>query len=345
MDAGIDVDLDPALIWGPALACPIPSRISPHADATDRWLSTWVRRFGLLSDEAGQERLAQGRIARYAGRLYPDASPDDLRCLAALFLWFFLLDDACDGAGGPHPARVAALREEVLRVLAGAAPPPPEAGEKLGALLRMLAEAWRLPRRRLSARWRSRCVDAITHHLDGVLIETSNKAAGHRPTVAEYVTLRRATSAAYVSYTWIEFATRQPVPDAVYHHPAVQRVADAGNDLLSWFNDLLSLARDQVGAGGHNLVLAVAREERMPVAAAVRDVVRRWQDRMRQFEELRAAVPSFGPVIDGPLRHYLDGVANSVRGTIDWSLESGRYREPTPAALLRLDDGPLDTPA
>lgn len=332
------VSLD--LPWAAELDCPLPSRLSPHADTAGRCLPAWVRRFGLLTDEAALRRLAQGRIARYAGRLYPDAEPDHLHCLAALFTWFFLLDDACDGADGPHPALVAALRKEVLRLLNGGS--PPRAATPTGALLRMLAEAWRLPRHRMPPRWRARFIDAVAHHLDGVLVETSNKAAGHRPTVTEYVTLRRATSAAYVSYALIEFATGQPIPDAVYHHPAVQRVADAGNDLLSWFNDLLSLERDQISAGGHNLVLAVAREDRIPVPAATQKAVRRWRTRMRRFSQLRAAVPSFGPTIDEALRHYLDGVAYSVRGTIDWSLESGRYRDPTAQAGLHLLDDRSD---
>jgi hypothetical protein len=40
---------------------------------------------------------------------------------------------------------------------------------------------------------------------------------------------------------------------------------------------------------------------------------------------LRAAVPSFGPALDEAVTAHLDGVAHAVRGTVDWTLESGRY--------------------
>ncbi|GAB3965229.1 terpene synthase [Plantactinospora veratri] len=418
--------------WAAELRCPIPARLCPHADAVQEWLVDWADRIIGPLDAAGRDRLARGRVARYAGRLYPGASEADLRVIAALFTWFFLLDDACDATRRPRPAEVAALCDGVLRLLRAAPAPParqaqpgppvgtgrpvpttagpgnpavewvarpgraghpgvpqprpapqqaagpgqprqarqqptsspqprtgqqpaaPTAGSRAanqpatrltapaqsraanraaprseafdGPLRRMLTDAWQVPSHRMPAAWRDRFVDAVAHHLDGVVIEATNKANGRLPSVAEYVPLRRATSAAYVSYALIEFATGQRVPDAVYHHPAVRAVADTANDLLSWFNDLLSLERDAATSGGHNLVLAVAREEGIPVEAAIEAVVRRWRQSMRRFVELRDAVPSFGPALDGPLRQYLDGLANSVRGTMDWSLESGRYR-------------------
>ncbi|GAA3760873.1 hypothetical protein GCM10022225_53090 [Plantactinospora mayteni] len=399
--------------WAAELRCPVPARLCPHADVVQEWLVDWADRIIGPLDAAARNRLAKGGVARYAGRLYPDASEADLRVLAALFTWFFLLDDACDATRRPRPGEVAALCDGVLRLLrstpplAGSPPrstpplagSPPRSGQPVpapapgrpssaagpvtrtgppsaaqprpaqhppavpgarspnqpaprlttppqsraanqpaprseafdGPLRRMLADAWRTPHQRMSTDWRDRFVDAVAHHLSGVVTEASNKASGRLPGVAEYIPLRRATSAAYVSYALIEFATGRPVPDAIYHHPAVREIASTANDLLSWFNDLLSLDRDTATSGGHNLVLAVAREERIPVEAAVEAVVRRWQRSMRRFVELRDAVPSFGPALDGPLRHYLDGLGNSVRGTMDWSMESARYRDALPA--------------
>lgn len=318
------------------LACPIPSRISPHADAVQEWLLDWVGGLDLPLDDKGRSRLAQGGFARYAARLYPGATQADLRTLTALFTWFFLVDDACDGSSVGGPDQVRALRDGALRLLRGATGGPETGtpvGTVAGALHRILVEVWRTPRLRMPARWRARFVEAVAHHLDGVLVESSNKAIGRQPTVTEYVTLRRATSAAYVSYTLIEFATGLPVPEAAYHHPAVREVAATGNDLLSWFNDLISLERDTASSGGHNLVLAVAREQGLSVADAVQATAGRWQETMYRFVELRAAVPSFGPTIDDAVWHHLDGVASSVRGTIDWSLESGRYRDDAGPAI------------
>jgi len=304
-------------------ACPIAPRLSPYAEPVQEWLTGQLDRLGLPPDAAARERLARAGFARYASRLHPDADEPDLRVLTALFTWFFLVDDICDGPGQPDPARIRALRDGALTLLRqGSRARHPGL---TGPLRRLLVEAWREPRRRMPARWRLRFADAVAHHLDGAWREAVAKTAERPPGVDEYVKLRRATSAAYVSYPLIEFATGRPLPDAVHRHPALRRLADLGNDLLSWFNDIASLDRDRATAGGHNLVLAVAAERGVPVATAVDLVAARWRTEMGRFLALRAAVPSFGPALDESVTAHLDGVANAVRGTVDWTLESARY--------------------
>ncbi|MCW3844026.1 terpene synthase family protein [Micromonospora yasonensis] len=303
--------------------CPIAPRLSPYADRVQHWLIDQLGRLGLPLDTAARERLARAGFARYAGRLYPDASEPDLRVLAALFTWFFLVDDACDGTCHPDPAPIRALRDGALALLREG--PRARHPGFSGPLRRLLVRAWQEPRRRMPARWRLRFADAVADHLDGVCREAVARNSGRPPGVDEYVELRRATSAAYVAYPLIEFAAGRPLPEAVYHHPALRRLGHLANDLLAWFNDIASLDRDRATAGGHNLVLAVAAERRVPVAAATDLVAARWRAEMARFMALRAAVPSFGPALDESVTTQLDGVANAIRGTVDWTLESARY--------------------
>ncbi|MEU4553926.1 hypothetical protein EV382_5422 [Micromonospora violae] len=303
--------------------CPIPSRLPPHADRVQDWLLGLLPELGFPLDDAALNRLSRGAFARYAGRLYPEASEADLRVLAALFTWFFLVDDACDGPNRLTPEQIRALRDSTLAVLHG--------GTRLrqtgltGPLRRLLVLAWREPRRRMPARWRQRFADAVARHLDGTWQEAVNKEAGRRPGVDEYVELRRSTSAAEVSYPLVEFVRGRPLPDPVYHHPLLRQIARTGNDLLSWYNDLASLDRDRATAGGHNLVLALQAELAGSEAEAVDRAAQHWREAMRRFVALRAAVPSFGPALDTTVADYLDGVAYAVRGTVDWTFESARY--------------------
>ncbi|WBB77996.1 terpene synthase [Micromonospora sp. WMMD882] len=306
----------------PWFDCPIPPRLSPYADAVQEWLTHWLTRVEPTLGGAVAERVRHAGFARYAGRLYPEAGEADLRTISALFTWFFLVDDHCDDPRRT-PGEVDALRAGVARLLRDG----PTAGHPglTGPLRRLLADAWQAPAARMPARWRNRFADAVAHHLAGVRRQVADRTAGRSPSRAEYVPLRRATSAAYVSYVLIEFATGHALPDAVVHHPLLARIAATANDLLSWFNDVISLDADRAGSSGHNLVLVTAAERGVPLSTATELVADEWRTTMARFVALRAAAPSFGPGLDEAVAAYLDAVANSVRGTIDWSLESARY--------------------
>lgn len=311
----------------PSVDCPITPRMSAHIPRAEQELTGWARRCGLIDDEDGRTWLAGEAYAGHAGRIFPDAAPADLALLAMIFAWFYLIDDTCDGASTPEPRWTRRYIVELLAVLHGSTRP----GEVfVGAARVMLVEFWAALRAHTAATWQHRFTDAVAHYLDGVLAEAENKAAGHRPSVDEYVELRRLASAAEISHLLTEFATHTHLPDAVYHHPALRAVRLAGNDLLSWFNDLHSLDKDIATAGGHNLVLAISHEQGLSIEAAVPAAAVMWQRRMDGFARLRARVPSFGPQFDPAVRCHLDGVEGSVRGTLDWTLASGRYRSDSP---------------
>ncbi|MFV2109958.1 terpene synthase family protein [Micromonospora sp. LOL_015] len=313
-------------------ACPLPTVLSPYAAQADSWLPGWLQRCGLPPGTATHRRLAGARIGRYAARLYPSVPVGRLRVLAAMFAWFFLLDDEFDGVAEPQEGRLRRLADEVLTVL-GANPEPrldpePRPDQAFaGPLRRMLVGPWRVVRQSMPDWWCRRFIEAVAEHLDGAVREAVNKATGHRPGLDEYIELRRATSAAHVAYTLIEYATGDLVPDAVFHHPRVRDVRVAGNDLLSWYNDLFSLSRDLTTAGGHNLVVAVAETRRVPIGDALVIVAHRWRAEMAAFGARQAEVPPFGPDHDRAAHGLLAGVGYAVRGTIDWSFESARYRQ------------------
>ena len=200
--------------------CPLPPVMSPYADATQDWLGDWLRAVWPQADDDIRQRMERVGFARYAARLYPDAEPAVLRTLSGLFTWFFLLDDTADTSSAPDPAWLRGLVNGSLAVLRHG----PTASQRPEGLHRLLAEAWRNPHAVMPQSWRHRFIDAVQHHLDGVLLEAEAKSLGRRPTVEGYIQLRRATSAGYVAHVLTEYAVRAPLPDSVHGHPAVRAV-------------------------------------------------------------------------------------------------------------------------
>ncbi|WP_255599274.1 hypothetical protein [Micromonospora sp. RL09-050-HVF-A] len=131
------------ILWSLRSACPIPPRLSPYAEGVQDWLLDRLPRLGLPLGTEALHRLDRAGFARYAGRLYPDASEPDLRTVAALFTWFFLVDDACDGPDRLPSEQIRALRRGTLTLLHdGPRRRHPNFG---GPLRRLLVEAWRAP--------------------------------------------------------------------------------------------------------------------------------------------------------------------------------------------------------
>src|ERR1700754_4434452 len=169
----------------PGLFCPIPPRISPHADDAQDWLSGWLLNRGVAPEMAG--RLRAAGFARYAARLYPDAAAADLRLLTALFTWFFLLDDTVDNAAAPPIEHVRTTVEAVFATLdSDGRHPAPGLSQPMPA---RLLDSWRAITAHLSEMSVDRINDAFRHPLDGLLVEASNKWVGRRPGVVEYIPL------------------------------------------------------------------------------------------------------------------------------------------------------------
>lgn len=94
---------------------------------------------------------------------------------------------------------------------------------------------------------------------------------------------------------------------------------------MAWFNDLVSWPKELARGDGHNLVLVVRKEGGLSLDAAVRDAVARHNNEVREFLAVRTALHP--ELLAMPtVRHFVEGLTHWIRGNVDWSGETGRYR-------------------
>ena len=79
------------------------------------------------------------------------------------------------------------------------------------------------------------------------------------------------------------------------------------------------------GLESHNAVELVMRERGLDVQGAIDWLDRYIADALAGFLDNATNMPSWGKDIDRQVKIYIDGVAQWVRGTDDWTFESGRY--------------------
>src|SRR3954462_12253028 len=108
----------------PSVLCPFVPRISPHADAVQRWSLHWATRHGLLERPGASAAFARARFANLMCRAHPDAGEPELRLATAWLISIFVLDDLLARAlvHDPEPAQAAIT--EVVRLLRDQRPAP-----------------------------------------------------------------------------------------------------------------------------------------------------------------------------------------------------------------------------
>lgn len=158
-----------------------------------------------------------------------------------------------------------------------------------------------------------RFTDTMYEYVMAVKNQVGNRAATVCPSIEEYVKLRRDTSAIKVTYSCIEYCLNIDIPDEAFFHPTIAALQEAGNDILSWANDVYSFDNEQSSGDCHNLVAVVAINKNITVQAALEYVMGMIESAIDRFFEECAKVPSFGPEIDPKVQAYVKGVELYLR--------------------------------
>lgn len=305
----------------PELDCPFPSEVSLHADAVSKGSAEWVKRFGLVDDDSGFHKVG---IAQLAGRYHPRARKEVLQLVSDLCAWMFIRDDRLDESEiGICPEDVAAWDGRFIDILEGRE--PTEQDEPLAFAMRDLRE--RLRAHSPSKLWMRRFIRSVREHFEAQLWESINRLRGDIPDIETYVRVRRRTGGLYVDSDLIEITDEVALPPDVLHHPTVKLLREASMNVVVWSNDLLSLEKEiRSGETTHNLVFVVRHAFGLSLQEAVVRVAEMHDAEVRLFLELTEDIPRFGMELDLEIERYVRALRARMRGNLDWTLKSARYR-------------------
>lgn len=309
------------------LRYPFPPAKSEHAEEVHRGTAEWAHRLGLLPDEKARRLFDATGLGRLVARTHPDSPLEDLRLISDWYTWLFLQDDMRDEAEvGRRPGELSEVDARFLDLLEGADPTP---------LDTPLARALNDLSRRLRARlredgipdvWLRRLVRAVEEHLEATLWEARNRARGTAPALDAYVRMRPLTGGLSIVTELVEIVEGAHLPQDVRDHPVVRRLTDASHNVTCWANDVLSLQKELLHGEVNNLVVVLRDAEGSSLQEAVDRAVAMHDAEVGVFVELAADLPRFGPAVDARLERYVSSLRARMRGVLDWSLESGRYR-------------------
>lgn len=313
----------------PRLYCPFPAAINRYADGVHRETVGWVESFGLLAWGEGRRMVHDTHIGRLVVRFHPDARREELRLISDWCAWMFLRDDLADDPEYfRRPERLAALDAVFLDILSGRI-----SGEGHGPFGRALQDL----RERLLPKvpaplWIRRFLRSVEEHFESTLWEATNRARGITPDLETYVRMRPITGGMHVDTDFIEVTSGIYLPPEVRGHPVVSALTGASNNVVCWANDIISLAKERYRGDVHNLVLVLREDRRLSDGEAAAEAARMYNAEVRRFVRLERELPSFGPAVDANLRRYVSVLKTRMRGNLDWTYESARYRVGTAAS-------------
>jgi Terpene synthase family 2, C-terminal metal binding len=320
----VPVDLSPRSAR-PALVPPFASRINPGADALQEHCDAWAERSGML-EIVGPGKWRAARYGRLVARMYPQARAAELELIGEAVLWLFLYDDYLPpGEPAVEQRRTRRLADLTAAALSGGLAERPES--PVGPL-------WDLRERMLAAgdlEWWQRCAADVRDFAEAIHRESFSRAEPVPPPLDVYVPLRRATSGWALLTDLVELAVGTALPKAMLHLPEYEEMRWTSGDAACAINDLLSLDKELAAGEFHNLVLVIqrsdvcGREEALDlVELRIADHLFWYQDARDRFLHRCDSGP-FDEAERAAAHGYARGLEHLVRGSLDWSRESGRY--------------------
>jgi 5-epi-alpha-selinene synthase len=286
-----------------------------------------VQKFGLAKDRQGFERLSASRFGWLAARAYPGAPAGRLEIVSDWNTWLFVLDDQCDEMGiGKQPSQLAALHCKCLEILAGGIP-----GAEDIAVVHALYDIRVRIQPLMPLAWWARFVHSAAEYFESTEWEAQNRAQNSWPDTPDYIHMRPFTGGLYTDINLVELTENIALPLAVRIHPRIRQLTTITNNVVCWSNDIFSLQKEYKHHDMHNLALLIHRHERIGIQEAVDKVARLIEAQLRRFVALEKGLPRFGAATDLDVSRFIAVMRSWMRGNLDWSYESARYRATEPA--------------
>jgi Terpene synthase family 2, C-terminal metal binding len=317
----------------PEIFCPFPFAVNPHVESPREHLADWVRRTGLVSGESARVRFEQADFGWFVAMVHPTADLTRLNLVTDWFAWMFLVDDQLDdGAIGRSPQEFRQIVATMRAVLEA-----PEPGAHTDAawpsVVSSLADLWSRTTAYSTPTWRRRFVRHLELCLSTAAVwETDNRVRGIVPDEATYIRNRRHTGAIYVCMDLVDIVSDLDIPDALHADPRFAAALDSACDVVCWTNDVYSLEKERSLGEVHNLVCVVQHHRDLTEAQAVVHVREAISARTRAFLTEEAALLRAHPEHRVVLVPAVAGMRSWMRGNLDWSSQTQRYRPPAGTA-------------
>ncbi|MFD7839455.1 terpene synthase family protein [Streptomyces sp. NPDC059761] len=307
--------LDPFPV--PDFHLPFGNSKHPLAARANAEATSWALGHELVTDAA--EQFTAIGCGHLAGRVSGEVPYETIVLLAEWMAWSFVLDDQHDHL--IRTGELAAWRpvtDAITEYLATGR--TSRSSSRHNPLVGGFIELCDRILDGMTAGTATRYRTHVPQMLDSLDQEAGNRGAARRPSIQDYVLMRRHSSQLLPMMDMVEAGLGIDLPQHVHDLPAFQAVAESAVDIISWGNDVFSLPKEHACGDNNNLVSLIASWEGRSLPEAVRSVEARIQVRI---EDYVAAERRLFQVIDadGEMESSMRAaITRCVRSYEDWMI-------------------------
>jgi Terpene synthase family 2, C-terminal metal binding len=294
---------------------PWPEAISPDFAASRRRCMEWAFERGLVDSDTEAAELERLCAPELAARATPRATGEELDVTVKLMLWFFPFDDAFDRLSVPEAERTEKAYAGLLD----------DSREPATMMERVFHEWLALAMRGMSPAWRKRFLGHWREDLKARVDEASNRAAGN-PSFDEYMLVRRTSISLQQCLDLIERAGGFELPERVAAHPLMAQLRQDSCEVVAYVNDVFSADKESADGDVNNLLL-VLQASGWSQHEAIERAEKLASERIADFREAESQLLD---ELQGDERErtelFTRGMRHWMRGNLDWSRSTRRYR-------------------
>jgi hypothetical protein len=237
-------------------------------------------------------------------------------------VWLFLTDDVYEEHGASNSLSVKS--DHVIRSIRLLRDPEDLRSAPSASLLALQDISRRL--RALATHEQvDRVVNGMIEFFLAGCCEAVSFSSKRLPAAAEYIPMRDSINCLRsVCFVFIEIVGGFELPGPIWCRPDLQAVVNKATRIVSNHHDILSGLRELANEVPMNMPAIIAREQGLPIAQAFARVGKLADADTRSFVAMSERLLADAP--DPAIEAYVDGLKAWIRGNLDWSLTTGRYR-------------------
>lgn len=271
---------------------PFPTLKNPHAEqlqeiTENQWIDgeyLWLYE----NNPNVRKKYKKTKTAHIAAQWFPTASADRFKPICRLMLWTLYNDDLYEESDleeidAIHAKSIAILNGEISAA---------QSGIPLGSMLASLREELLqfIPQESMH-----RFTQMISRYFSGLKKEQEYKKNKIFPTTAECIVLREDSICLYPFLQLTEVETGITLPPEIHNHPVIRRLQALACHLVTFFNEVQSVVKDEAtGSIYYNIVKVIQNERRVSLEEACLEDLRLHNEDLKEFVTLQASLPDFG---------------------------------------------------